>query len=453
MDHPIIGFNVIEEIVKTPSSHRLNEREDLLVNSLSSSLKDVKEDNITALINFIKTTTPSEFSSVKVTKKDVVIPKCGAATVTCRANTRPTERKLPVLFEPSAEPAWPLGIEVPETLVTIAGGASSRINIRVKNNTEHDITLKKRTMLGKLQLVKSVTPLEVTRKEEENGSEENSEHSDDSADEQGENKYFSTGVPIRPEDSSTLTNTLREVDLKDLTEAQKTVAAKMLREEADSFSNSDDDVGCAEDLQLKINLSDNRPVQKSYVAVPKPLYPEVKQYVEDLLNRGWVRKSRSAYSSPVVCVRKKDGSLRLCIDFRELNRRTIPDRHPLPRIQNNRESWREQMVLSIGPREGVPREGAPGEFQRFMENCVEGLRDDICIPYLDDVIIFSRTFDEHVEHLRTVLRRLRTHGVKLKSQDMQAVQKGGQLFGKNSFCRGIPDGSRKHQSCKRTQRE
>ena len=111
------------------------------------------------------------------------------------------------------------------------------------------------------------------------------------------------------------------------------------------------------------------------------------------------------------------------------------------------------MVLSIGPREGVPREGAPGEFQRFMENCVEGLRDDICIPYLDDVIVFSRTFDEHVEHLRTVLRRLRTHGVKLKSQDMQAVQKGGQLFGKNPFCRGIQDGSRKHQSCKRTQRE
>ena len=70
-----------------------------------------------------------------------------------------------------------------------------------------------------------------------------------------------------------------------------------------------------EDLQLNINLSDSHPV-KNYTAIAKPLYPEVKQYVEDLLNRGWVRKSRSAYSSPVVCVWKKDGSLRPCVDFR-----------------------------------------------------------------------------------------------------------------------------------------
>ena len=81
-----------------------------------------------------------------------------------------------------------------------------------------------------------------------------------------------------------------EVDLGDLTEDQKIVVMEMLRDEAESFSKGDEDVGCVEGLQLNINLSDSRPVQKNYTAIPKPLYPEVKQYVEDLLNCGWVQK-------------------------------------------------------------------------------------------------------------------------------------------------------------------
>jgi hypothetical protein len=89
---------------------------------------------------------------------------------------------------------------------------------------------------------------------------------------------------------------------------------------------------------MKINLTDNIPVQKKYNSIPKPLYPEVKQYIEDLLNRKFIRKSKSAYSSPVVCVRKKDATLRLCVDYRELNRQTIADRHPLPKVQTTLEN-------------------------------------------------------------------------------------------------------------------
>ena len=64
----------------------------------------------------------------------------------------------------------------------------------------------------------------------------------------------------------------------------------MLMEESDSFAQSDDDIGCIDELQMRINLSDDTPVQKTYRPIAKSLYPEVKQYVEDLLNRRWIRK-------------------------------------------------------------------------------------------------------------------------------------------------------------------
>ena len=75
----------------------------------------------------------------------------------------------------------------------------------------------------------------------------------------------------------------------------------MLLEEESSFSKGDNDIGCATDLQLEINLTDTKPVQKKCTSTPRPLFPEVKQYIEHLLK---IKKSRSNYSSPVVAVRK-----------------------------------------------------------------------------------------------------------------------------------------------------
>ena len=77
---------------------------------------------------------------------------------------------------------------------------------------------------------------------------------------------------------------------------------------------------------MSISLKDTAPVARTYLSVPKPLYREMKDYLNVLITQGWVEKSNSPYASPVVCVRKKDGSLRLCIDFREVNKKTLPDR-------------------------------------------------------------------------------------------------------------------------------
>ena len=118
----------------------------------------------------------------------------------------------------------------------------------------------------------------------------------------------------------------------------------MLFEESLAFARSDNDMGSIPILQMSITLKDDLPVQKSYTSVPKPLYQEVKEYIQDLLAKGWIVKSKSPYSAPVVCVRKKNGTLRLCIDYRLLNQKTVSDRRPLPRIHG--QTWWLRLVLN-----------------------------------------------------------------------------------------------------------
>lgn len=114
---------------------------------------------------------------------------------------------------------------------------------------------------------------------------------------------------------------------------QQQQVKQMLREGCDVFAKDDWDTGCIKDLELDMQLKDNVPVQRTYNAIPRHLYQEVKTRIQDLLNQGWIQKSCSSYSLPVICVQKKDGGLRLCIDYRLLNGKTLSDRHPIPRIQ------------------------------------------------------------------------------------------------------------------------
>ena len=164
-----------------------------------------------------------------------------------------------------------------------------------------------------------------------------------------------------------------------------------------------------------------------------------------MLRLGAIRKSCSPWASAFVLVRKKNGKLRFCIDLRKLNSKTFKDSYALPRIEQTLESlvgskifstldltsgyWQVEMAeeckpytaFTCGPLgffecETMPfgATNAPATFQRLMEDCLGDLNMNWCIIYLDDVILYSQTPEEHLERMEAVFKKLSAYGLKLK---------------------------------------
>ena len=288
---------------------------------MSSVFNDVPAKSVEALADFIQAAGKEQLGVAQSCKKDHMILKGETMNISCRVNHGPFTSRAPVIFELDEHHPWPAGLVISEELLAVKQGKSGQTEIEVTNTTKHDILFPNQTVLGRIEFVQSVTPVEVKFKEWPSA--------------QTEHKLDSGIAESKPQVAASETpQHIKDIDLGDLTEEQCKLATDILTEEQDSFAKDDNDIGMIQDLKLEINLEDKILVQKNYVAVPRPLYPEVKSYIEDLLNRSFISKSKSLYSSPVVCVRKKDQTLRLCVGYRALNQKTTPDQQPIPRIQD-----------------------------------------------------------------------------------------------------------------------
>ena len=250
----------------------------------------------------------------------------------------------------------------------------------------------------------------------------------------------------------------KEVVLPDLSNAKVTEQDRetlfhLVSAYPDVFSQDDLDLGHYSGVKHEITLEDPRPFKQRYRRIPPHMYAEVADHLQQLYASGVIRPSKSPYSSPIVCGRKKNGKLRMCVDFRLLNTRTKKDNYCLPRIDEILDSLqgakyfskldlksgyyqiemeekdKELTAFTTGPlgfwehnRLPFGLCNSPATFQRVMEDCFADLNLKVLFIYIDDLIIFSDTIEEHLQRLEMVFERLRLCGLKLASDKCELIQ-------------------------------
>ena len=351
-------------------------------------------------------------------------------------------------------PSLPLGIHVQTAYSTLANG-SNRVLVILRNNTQDWLEIKKGIPIARMVTANAIP--KVTHVLPAGNPHEQSALTEAERQELLLEKLDLTGLEAWPTE-----------------QAEK--ARSLLREYHDIFSLEKHDMGHTKAAEYKIVLKDpdTPPFRERFHRIPPPQLDEVHAHLKMMLDAGVIRPSNSPWCNAVVLVRKKDGSLCFCINFRRLNSLTVKDSHPLPHICETLESlagaahyttmdmnsgiWqvliaaesKQYTAFTLGSMglsecESMPFGlcNTPPTFQRLMLNCLGKLNLTYCLIYLDDVIIFSHTEEEHLERMRVIFDRFREHGLKLKLSKCEVfkteinylahhVSKGGVLpFKKN----------------------
>ena len=329
--------------------------------------------------------------------------------------------------------------------------SSNKVAMGVRNLKSKQVVLKAGTIIGKIGVANAIPPMLAPKPEiaeidmelilEQLSNKERLKMilgSNSSAIPPGKQKLIQ-------EEADLSMNKLDLFGIKDWKSEEQKEAKDLILEYGSLFALKDIDLGKTDKVKHTIKLDNYTPFKERYRCIPPHQYEEVKQHLKEMLEIGAISKSKSPWASAVVLVRKKDGSLRFCIDLRKLNARTVKDAYSLPRIEEtldclNGAQWFTSLDLksgywqveldeeskaltafTVGPLgfyqcEHMPfgLTNAPATFQRLMESCLGDMHLKWVIIYLDDIIIFSKTPKEHIQRLRGVFQKLHEAGLKLK---------------------------------------
>ena len=320
---------------------------------------------------------------------------------------------------------------IPINGYTVLKPGSSRVSIGIRNISCQSVTIPAKTVVAKIAAA-NVVPHSYAPNVESNEQLQRLSKSN-SKEVPIDNKVTEPGVTLEkpsltPEREWLLFSKINLGAIKDWTDDLKSETQKLFKEYAHVFALGSLDLGHTSLVKHKIKLDNYTLFKERYRCILPNLFEEVRNHLKEMIQVGAIRHSNSPWANAVVLVWKKDGSLHFCKDLRRLNARAIKDTYSLPRIDETLDClggaiiftsldlksgyWQVEMdeeskaltTFTVCPLgfyecERMPFEltNVPATFQHLLESCLGELHLNWCIIYLDDIIIFSKTPEDHLK--------------------------------------------------------
>lgn len=275
---------------------------------------------------------------------------------------------------------------------------------------------------------------------------------------------FSKFETFSPSKSKTNFKIQDDIRTDHLNPEEKSAVMKTCHEFKDIFYNENSDLTFTNAIKHKIRTKNEEPIYIKSFRHPHSMREEIKVQIRNLLDNKIIRPSISPYSAPVWIVPKKIDSsgkrkYRMVIDYRKLNENTIEDKYPLPRIDEILDNlgkccYFTTLDLAQGfhqiemDPESVEKtaftvenghfeyirmpfglKNAPSTFQRVMDNVLKEFIHKFCFVYMDDIVIFSKSLKQHLDHLRIIFKKLRQFNLKVQLKKSEFLSKDVTFLG------------------------